>query len=213
MGEKAKNLLDVLRHRKQIEDYLTNLKIERAKDDDSTAISNTAPSNAQPSQVRGEIKENTKSDSLQLPKPKPIADSALVKKRPDINSAFAFMPDQPHAVAILMNKVDPVYVTETRNALNRYNREYYYNKTLEIAPVSLDDTSKLVVIRNFENAAAALDYMEKTQKLAPREIIPWLAPAKYSFLIITEQNLEILKNNKDLIGYKKFLLNYFPGKF
>lgn len=216
MSAKVKNLMDVLKRRRQIEDYLTNLKIERAKDDDSVVVTPAPPppvATSVPVQGKIETRERTR-DSVQTSKLKPIADSAIVKKAPDIRSAFAYDPNQPHAVAVLLSKVDPVYVTETRNALNRYNREYFYSKTLDIAPpLALDDTNKLVIVRNFENAAAALDYMEKTQKLAPREIIPWLAPAKYSFLIITDQNLEILKNNKDLNGYKKFLSGYYPGKF
>ncbi|MES1226571.1 MAG: hypothetical protein ABUT20_64445, partial [Bacteroidota bacterium] len=46
MAEKAKNFLDVLSRRKQIEDYLTNLKIERAKDDTVAVAATTTPAPA-----------------------------------------------------------------------------------------------------------------------------------------------------------------------
>jgi tetratricopeptide (TPR) repeat protein len=216
MAIKAKTMLDVLNRRKQIEDYLTNLNIQRATDDSVTTDSTTkAPLNNLPQQAKvAEIKSKPITDSAALAKAKIKTDSAqAVKKVPAFASAFTYAPDKTHGVAILMNKVDPVYVTETRNAFNRYNRESYYNKTFEINNIALDDTTKLVVINGFENAQAALDYMQKAQKLAPREIIPWLPGAKYSFLIISGDNLEVLKNNKDMANYKKFLNAYFPGKF
>jgi len=60
------------------------------------------------------------------------------------------------------------------------------------------------VISSFENAAAAVEYMHKAQSMAPREIIPWLPANKYSFLIISGPNLELLLNNKDMPAYKRF---------
>ena len=130
-----------------------------------------------------------------------------------LHSAFSFKPDQPHSVVILMNKVDPVYVTESKNAFDRYNRETYYNQSFNIESLSLADTSQMVLIGRFDNAAAALEYMEKARKTAASEIIPWLPASKYSFLIISEGNLEVLKGNKDVYGYRKFLEISFPGKF
>ena len=63
--------------------------------------------------------------------------------------------------------------------------------------MALNDSTKLVVMTNFENAAAALDYLEKTRKVAAREIVPWLPAGKYHFILISSPNLEILKNHKE----------------
>ncbi len=142
------------------------------------------------------------------------ADSVdLTKHVNTINSVFAYQPQNPHAVAILMNKVDPVYVTESRNAFTRFNKENYSGKSMEINNLSLNDTLKLVVINGFDNASDALSYLGKVQKQAPRDIVPWLPVAKYSFLIIDSPNLELLQNNKDLAAYRKFLAAYYPGQF
>jgi tetratricopeptide (TPR) repeat protein len=217
IAAKAKNMLDALKRRKELEEYLTNLKIEKAADDTSSIAQNN--NNRIVTVPKPELKianknEKTHTDSLQVAKGKqPTDTSAIIKKPPAFVSVFSFTPDKPHGVAILMVRVDPVYVTETRNAFNRYNRENYYNSTFDIVNVPLDDTTKLVVINGFDSAGSALDYMQKAQKMAPREIIPWLPATKYSFLIISSQNLELLKNNKDMAGYKKFLSAYFPGKF
>jgi len=216
IAAKAKNMLDVLKRRKQLEEYLTNLKIEKTPEDTAFVQNNNnkIPAPAKPEVKAQNKNEKTTVDSLQLAKGKQKTDTvSAAKKPPAFVSVFSFTPDKPHGVAVLMTRVDPVYVTETRNAFNRYNRENYYNISLDIENVPLDDTTKLVVIHGFDSANAALDYMQKAQKLAPREIIPWLPATKYSFLIISSQNLELLKNNKDLAGYKKFLSAYFPGKF
>jgi tetratricopeptide (TPR) repeat protein len=139
--------------------------------------------------------------------------SQLSMLLPSLKSSFSFTPALSHAVVIVLTKVDPVYVTETGNAFNRYNRETYYNKTFEISNVQLNDSVKIVVITSFDSATSALEYIDKAKKIAPREIIPWLPASKYSFMIIASQNLEILKTNKDMLAYKKFLETNYPGKF
>ena len=112
-----------------------------------------------------------------------------------------------------MTKVDPVYVTESKNAFDRYNRENFYGKNYESSKQDLSDTTKLMVIRGFDNTAAALAYLDKAGNAAPREIIPWLPANKYYFIVIDERNLEILKANKDMQLYRKFLSVYAPEKF
>jgi hypothetical protein len=72
---------------------------------------------------------------------------------------------------------------------------------------------RMVLINGFANSDEALDYMDQAKKHAAREIVPWLPVAKYSFLIFTNDNLELLKNNKDIPGYRKFLNASYPGKF
>jgi outer membrane protein assembly factor BamD (BamD/ComL family) len=294
MALKAKNLVSVLIRRREIESYLSNLKIERVKDD-STVVANDQvqaprlfiPDSSQSARKGGDssrlarmpVKKivppdpgkkqqadsaiamqkiklyqnqamKIKTDSIQLMSLQHQADSiGLALKQPGhdsakstrlhfqmdsiqiaikklkneysqlamglsaLKSSFSFTPALSHSVALLLTKVDPVYVTEMRNAFNRYNRETYYNRSFEISNVPLNDSVKLVLINGFDSAAAALDYLEQARKLAPREIIPWLPAGKYSFLIITDQNLELLKTNKDITAYKKFLETNFPGKF
>jgi tetratricopeptide (TPR) repeat protein len=144
-------------------------------------------------------------------------DSAVVKAREVIvapgKPAFLYDPNATHMVALVLNKVDPVYITEARNAFNRYNKEKYYNKTFQMGNVAISDTLRIMTISNFENANAAIDYLEKARKAAPGELIPWLPAAKYTFVIVTEANLGILQNTKDVDTYKLFLQQMFPGKF
>jgi hypothetical protein len=109
--------------------------------------------------------------------------------------------------------VDPVYVTESKNAFDRYNRENFFGKNYETSQFAFTDTTRMMMIRGFENMGMAQAYLDKAANAAPREIIPWLPAAKYYFIIIDDQNLEILKANKDIQLYKRFLSVYSPDKF
>jgi tetratricopeptide (TPR) repeat protein len=166
------------------------------------------------------------SDSLQSAKLKRQSDSvnaALQKLRDDtaqlaaklrtLHSVFTLTPDKPHSVILVLDKVDPVYVSEAGNAFNRYNTETYYNLSLTTQNASLNDSLKLLVISNFKDADAALDYLRNVKGSAPRAIIPWMPAGKYSFQIISANNLELLLNTKDMNAYRKFLSAAYPDKF
>jgi len=110
-----------------------------------------------------------------------------------------------------MDKVDQVYVTEARNAFNRYNREN--NRNVSISFVNITDELRMMMIDGFPNAAAALEYMDKAKTAAPRDVIPWMPANKYSFIIISQNNLQVLLNAKDIAAYKAFMNQAFPGRF
>ena len=76
----------------------------------------------------------------------------------------------------------------------------------------IDAERSILVISTFADGAAALQYYDKIKKAAAREV-SWLPTNKYSFFIITPENLEVLKTNKDLIAYKALLNKQYPGKF
>ena len=223
MYSKAQTLLDVLGRRKEIEDYLTNLKVERVGSDstrtgsDSTRIvqQNAAAQTQQP--VAKKDQPPTVVTQNQNPtRVVPVltkSDSAQKAGGPPTKSPYFFNPQQPQMVMVVLDKVDPVYVTETRNAFNRYNREKYFNKTFEINNIPLDENIKFVVIKPFDSAEAAIDYIEKARKLTGSDIIPWLPANKYALYMISQQNLDLLMVSKDINLYKKALLDAFPGKF
>ena len=154
------------------------------------------------------------SDSMMAAMSKLKADTAqLGATIRSMSSIFTYTPDQPHSVLIVMDKVDPVYVSEAKNAFNRYNTENFYSAQLTTDNAAVNDSLKLVVIGAFANSDAALDYMQKMKALSPREIIPWMPAGKYTFQVISAHNLELLLNNKDMPAYRKFLSTVYPGKF
>jgi hypothetical protein len=79
--------------------------------------------------------------------------------------------------------------------------------------IEIDADNRLLLISPFTNAAEALLYVDQTKPKTANEIIPWLKGGKYSYSIITDKNLEVLKNSKDIDKYKQFLDKNVPGKF
>jgi hypothetical protein len=151
--------------------------------------------------VETAIKTKTDTASLKAP---------VTEKK---SAGYSFKASDAHMVVLVLDKVDVVYVNEARMALIRYNKEKYYNQPLEVVPFPLDDNLKLVQIKTFTDAGAALSYLEKTRSVAASEIFSWLPADKYRFIIMTEQNLEVLKEQKNMDAYLKFLKENIPGKF
>ena len=197
---KATTLKEVLGRRASIEKYLTDLEVTRAEED-KIIVATTTPT----------IQQVTTTVKPMPPVEKKVTAAPIIKAAPapvpaPLPTAGGYVLDESavHLVIVVLNKVDPVYVTEARNALIRFNNEGYYTKTLTINKDMVDDQNALLVINKFADADAALAYLAKVKAAAPREM-PWLPASKYSFYIITEQNINVLKDKKDLPVYKTLL--------
>jgi hypothetical protein len=141
------------------------------------------------------------------------ADSSVKKPAVTAPTPFRFNPGDVHYAVIVLNKMDIVFTNETKNAFNRYNREKFYNKTYDLVTLPIDPENSLLLIKQFDSASAAVNYVQLVKKVSYSEIVPWLKPEKYSFGVISESNLQILQANHDLAAYRRFLDQYLPGKF
>ena len=70
-----------------------------------------------------------------------------------------------------------------------------------------------MLISPFKDVQEATTYVDQTRPRTANEIIPWLKGGKYYYTIIAERNLDLLKANKNIEGYKSFLNQHVPGKF
>lgn len=89
-------------------------------------------------------------------------------------------------MVLILNKVDPVFINEARNAFIRYNKETFYNKSYTTDLFQLDTDNRLLLISPFANAEDAIAYIDKTKPKTATEIIPWLKGGKYQFLHINK---------------------------
>ncbi|MBC7535677.1 MAG: tetratricopeptide repeat protein [Ferruginibacter sp.] len=207
LKRKAITMIDVLNRRAEIESYLTNLQITRAPEEERLILSDDKVVEV----VKNEEKtfQPVKIESIKAPAV--IIDSVQTPASM-ISGVYTWRPDKPHYIIMILNKVDPVYINEAKNAFTRYNKENYSSKKLLINKDVLDADRALLVTSSFENAADAIKYFDKVKKAAASEV-SWLQASKYSFLVISETNLQLLKTNKDIIVYKILLNNQYPGKF
>lgn len=228
MNPKVAALMDVVSRREEIESYLNNLQVARVPEDSIIRITEpvaTVPAPpAQPEPQRPREKETVAPRTREAAPPvsstgppKTVkADTASLKvpvQAPAPKKGYQFDPKTAHGVLLVLDKVDPVYVNEAKNALARYNREKFYQQPLAVTPQVLTDDIRLVYVGDFPDAPAALDYLEKTKAASASEIFPWLPAGKYSYLLVTPENLELLKAEKNLEAYRQFLKQALPGKF
>ncbi len=210
LKEKAATMIDVLQRRASIEDYLSNLTVERAKEDSQIIVYDSAMISKG---VLPAIKtENVKPKEQTVTAEKPVLNPDKKLAPPVSNGTFTFDALTPQYVVMLLNKVDPVYSNEAKNAFVRYSREKFRLLNLEITKDTLDKERTLLIFTQFENADAAMSFMDKIRKDAPSEV-SWLPADKYSFYIISSTNLELLKQNKNLVNYLELLNKKYPGKF
>jgi hypothetical protein len=204
LAQKAATLLDVLSRRFQIEEELRNLVINNPAAD---TISKTQPPVATNNPPTVPVNPPPATNN---PIPK---DTTSAKPPVTISSPFVFSPNAAHYVVLVLNKVDPVFSNEAKNAFARYHRETFYNKIMTIELLQLDPENRLMLVSPFKTAQEAVDYVDRTKPKTASEIIPWLKGGKYYFSIISESNLEILKTNKNIDIYDAFLKQSIPGKF
>ena len=212
MGARAENLLDVLSRRHQIEEELRNLQIVRPVEDSLFV----EPMPVAPIVQKRDAVTITQKDAItQTPiVAKAISDTAFKTPAPVIQSStYNFKPESDQYVAVVLNKVDVVFVNETRNAFARFNREKFYNQTLNVKIESVNDDIKLVLISQFNNAQSAIDYILSVKPVAASQIVPWLKADKFKFTIISEENLKAVTEAKDFSAYERFLDQNLPVKF
>jgi tetratricopeptide (TPR) repeat protein len=207
LKEKAKTMIDVLGRRAAIEKYLTELEVTRVAED-KIIIADDRPV----VKVAAPVVKATEPKIITPVLPKKVMSDSIQKPAIYVNKSFSLQPDGPHFVAMILDKVDAVYVTETKNAFDRFNKESMATIAVVIKKDTLSTEKSLLLFSSFETTEIAMKYFDKIKKAAPAEL-SWLQATKYSFIIISEENLQVLKTNKDLTGYKDLLIKNFGNKF
>lgn len=213
MKARAENLLDVLSRRKQIEDELTRLQVTRLPDDRVLIDTGTVVITKPPVTVNPPVVVTNPVKPVVTP---PVVTNPTPPVTPPVTppkSKYVYKnnPDGPHSAAIVLEKVDNIFTNEARNSFIIFNRSAGRVLSVNIQPVGNDH--KILLIGGFNNVAEALDYVQRAKEKAPTEIIPWLDKAKYRFMVVSPENLPLLKDAAMLADYQSFLQETYPGKF
>jgi tetratricopeptide (TPR) repeat protein len=206
---KAITMIDVLSRRAAIEKYLTELEVTRVEEE-KLIVANTVTA---PKTVAPTVKPTTTAPTLVKPTvPKRVISDSIKVPEVFVSKSFVLNPNATHQVAMILDNVDGVFVGEAKNAFARFNRQNSAYTNITITKDAIDASKVLLLFSSFENAEAAIKYYDVLRKVAPQEV-SWLQASKYSFIIISESNLQILKTNKDLPTYKQLLKTNFANKF
>jgi tetratricopeptide (TPR) repeat protein len=205
--QKAMNLIEILGRRNEIETYLADLQVTRVEEEDRIII---------PNDEKAQLK-NTSKPVVNQPKinaiktiPK-IKDSAIQLPPSMISGEFKWQPDKRHNVLMLFDQVESVYINEARNAYIKYNNSNNFS-LVNVEKDTINAQLNSLVFRSFESASDAFNYFEKIKKASSTQL-SWLQSSKYSFIIVDDLNLQLLKKNKDIRGYRNLLNVQYPGKF
>ena len=233
LSVKAKRMIEVIKRRASIENYLTKLQVSRAKEEDIVAVDRKDKPIKEDNDVAIDEKDIhhisgipfIASKPILTPMPKYITakpsmllkDSLLQKhtvpNHPLVATKYTLSSDHKHAVMIVFEKVAPLFLNEVRTAFNNYHQTQLYGKPLTTKLEPLDSTHTIVWVDAFENIGDAIAYINKVKPITSSEIIPWLTNGKYIFLPIDVENWNILKVEKQLSLYKDFLHNLLPKQF
>jgi tetratricopeptide (TPR) repeat protein len=243
LAEKAATMIDVLKRRKEIEQYLANLDVNKPEDARNRAVdlnnTNTQVIAAKrpdsaftiPKEIKPGSKDlsntgntNTvdipavsKKDSIPLVGPREITTKGIVqedtKSKTISGNGFNFTLTDTLFAVVVLDKVDPIFVTEARNAFNRFNQDRFADAQIAIYNRKINDQYHFLMLGPFNSAAEAIGYIDKIKPLAGSRIVPWLAADKFSFSIISNANMAVLTGNQDVAAYRSFLHSIFPDKF
>ena len=209
---KAGLLADALNRREIIENELRSISVSRQKEDSVKWIDDSPLPKAKETKVKTEtvqrqavqapVVAKTKTDTTAFKAP-------VIEKKED---GYVYNPTEQYGVLLLLKDVDVVYINEAKRALTRYNAERYAGSQLNLRNDKIGE-SPYILISVFANAAEALGYVEKTAPIASKEIFPWLPAEKYSFVIISPNNLKKVLEEKVTAPYLQFIRTQIPGKF
>lgn len=211
---KAETMIEVLGRRKEIEDYLTKLEVTRAKEDEiiqATPAKQRLVRNDSNLIVSPKLYDTTR--TVVIKNDKLLAKDSLVKAPPKpVIGPYSFNASAVHNVIMILDKVDPTYVNESKNAFTRFAADNYRQNKLTVTKDTLDANRSYLLFESFINAEEALQFFTKIKKAAPDEV-SWLPANKYTFYIIDNDNLKRLLSTKDVTGYKNLLEKIYPGTF
>jgi len=211
MAIKANTMIDVLSRRNEIESYLSNLSVERPIEIVTRNIDLNSTNTAQVALPKKDSLINT--STLKAPLPAVITLNAAPVATTSVEN-FNFSAADSQYVVLSLNKVDPIFVSEAKNAFNRFNKERYYGQNIPILTIAINDTLQFLLIgAPFTNSADAVTYIDKTKPLTSARIVPWLSADKYNYSFISPANFILLRKKKNPKEYMDFLHALFPDKF
>ncbi len=213
LAKKALTLKEVLAKRKDIESYLTNLQIEpKAFGTNTTTVVQTPQVQQKPVAPSTTIVRPVATDTLKkvtnpVPTPPPVVN------KPILVGNYIFDTTKTYTVLVVYNKVDVMWMGEAKKAFERYNKEYHNAKALTVVNDVVSDTIRVTTIANFDNATKAYAYLSEIKTYARSEILNWLTTDKYSFSLISNENLDILRKVNNWKEYDLFIKKMMPNKF
>lgn len=128
-------------------------------------------------------------------------------------NSYSINPNDTAYLVLMLDKVDPIFVSESKNAFTRFNQQLSLNRPITMSIRKINNQFQYLLFGPFENFDQALQYMDKVRPSTANRILPWLGANKYKFNMISPANLALLQESQDIEGYNSFLHELYPEKF
>ena len=190
--DRAKNIIEELKKRKETELYLSKLNGDSLKSMATTTIP-----------MIENLKQASQNKSLAI---SPKIDSA---SKDALDAGLFFTKDtlEPHYVALLTNNIKEILVKEMVTALGYLNKEDFKKQNLDVTYLEFEPAIFVVWIGPFENLNSSNTYLNKIKGRLSTEIISFVQSKQYELYILGKSNILQIKNSDDLKKYKGFMIN------
>lgn len=190
--DRAKNIIEELKKRKETELYLSKLNGDSLK-----LIATTKTPRVE------NLKQATQNKSIAV---SPKIDSSN-KVAMDAGLFFTKDESEPHYAAILTTNIKEILVKEMVTALGYLNKDEFKKQNLDVTYLEFEPNVFVVWIGPFENLNSSNTYLNKIKGRLSTEIISFVQSKQYELYILGKSNILQIKNSDDLKKYKGFMIN------
>jgi len=212
LANKAGIIADVLNRRADIEDELTKMNTNRAKEDtvewvDDRPLARQTVETIKIDKTPIAIKEQAPKEIIK------IDTTGLKVTAPEKKQGgYQFDINEKQMVLLLLKNVDIVYINEAKRALAKYHSRSSDYQSLQLSQDKIEELN-FMGLSDFPNVNTAIEYINNVKVLGPKEIFPWLPADKYSLLMISPANYKLMMAEHKLDSYLQFIRQQLPGKF
>jgi len=200
--DRAKNIIEELKNRKQTETYLSKLNLSKEMLDTS-AITNMA---------YNVLDSNSIANSTSITKLVPAKTSSVANLKKDIATAPVIPPlpftndsSEQYYIAFATQKVSTAFVKEMQTAFTYLNNDEFIKQKLNVTYIQFNEHSYIVWIGPFVNNLDAKTYVNKVKPRLSTEIISFVPSKQYEIYLLSKSNILLIKDEADLKQYQQYM--------
>lgn len=212
LKERASNLINEIKNRKDTEQYLSNLQLEKILEDsiekknESSVVGSKLDTTS--SQQKILINNVLMKDSLlaiKLEKNNTTPNEKLKIKNQ--NSRFVYDSLETHYIALITNNTNGYIATLIKDSLLKKYRIEFISRKIGTTISQVQENAYIIWIGPFENAITSTNFLINFAPVLKKELNDYISGDKYELQIIGKSNIIKIKSLADFKEYKTFILN------
>jgi hypothetical protein len=182
--ERASNLKTEIKSRKNTEQYLTQLEMDK--------ISKESAAN------------KTSSSNVEISKVNTIDVSKVDIVNTSINGKFNNDSSESHYIGLVTNNTNAFMVTKIKDSLFYNFKADFINKKISSTISQLDDKFYIIWIGPFNNFNQSKNYLNNISPIIKKGLMDYLTTDKFDFITISKSNIVKINSYNTYKEYKKY---------